>query len=89
MRPRRVLSCLLVAAAASVVVAGPAGAATVPQHFANCTQLNARYHHGVGLPGARDHTTGRPVTTFSVNKALYTANKGLDRDRDGIACEKR
>ncbi len=23
-----------------------------------------------------------------VSKALYTANKGLDRDKDGIACEK-
>ncbi len=29
-----------------------------------------------------------PVTNFKVNAAAYTANKGLDRDKDGIACEK-
>ncbi|MEO6471562.1 MAG: excalibur calcium-binding domain-containing protein [Aeromicrobium sp.] len=31
--------------------------------------------HGVGKPGAKD-------------KKLYDANKGSDRDGDGIACEK-
>jgi Excalibur calcium-binding domain len=50
--------------------------------------MHVDYPHGVGLPGAHDHTTGTPVTTFIVSAALYNANVGSDRDGDGIACEK-
>jgi hypothetical protein len=49
------------------------------------------YPHGVGLPGARDHVTGKtkPVTTFKVSKPIYTANTRLDGDKDHVACERR
>jgi hypothetical protein len=59
-------------------------------HYSNCTAMNRLYRHGVGKPGARDHVSGRarPVTNFYKNLALYNANKGRDRDGDGIACEK-
>jgi hypothetical protein len=57
--------------------------------FANCTELHSQYPHGVGRPGAVDHTSGTPVTTFYVSQSLYDANSGSDRDGDGIACEKR
>jgi hypothetical protein len=57
--------------------------------FPNCTALNKRYPHGVGLPGARDHTSGKPVTNFFRSRPLYQANRALDRDKDRIACEKR
>lgn len=57
--------------------------------YANCTALNADYPHGVGRSGAVDQTSGTPVTTFTRNNALYEANAGSDRDKDGIACEKR
>jgi hypothetical protein len=51
--------------------------------------LNARYPHGVGRVGARDHTSsGDPVTDFKRSNKLYVENRGLDRDKDGIACEK-
>jgi hypothetical protein len=59
------------------------------RHFANCTALNKVYHHGVGRPNARDHTSGTPVTNFKRSKPLYRANRGMDRDGDGIACEQR
>jgi hypothetical protein len=59
------------------------------QAFANCTELRTQYPHGVGRPGAVDHTSGTPVTTFYVSQALYDANSGSDADGDGIACEKR
>jgi hypothetical protein len=46
----------------------------------------------VGRFGARDKTTGVPVTNFRHSTRLYRTamrfNKGLDRDKDGIACEK-
>ncbi|MFT3716962.1 MAG: excalibur calcium-binding domain-containing protein [Gordonia sp. (in: high G+C Gram-positive bacteria)] len=71
------------------VAAAPSDAA--PIKYKNCTALNKDYRHGVGRPGARDHVTGRtrPVKNFRVNKALYNRNSHLDRDKDGIACEKK
>jgi hypothetical protein len=58
--------------------------------YGNCTELNVDYPHGVGLPGARDHTRSgaNPVTTFKASTRLYDANVEKDRDGDGIACEK-
>jgi Excalibur calcium-binding domain len=46
----------------------------------------------VGKVGARDRTTGDdPVTNFRRSNRIYRVamswNKGLDRDKDGIACE--
>jgi hypothetical protein len=55
----------------------------------NCTALHKRYPHGVGKVGARDKTMGTPVTTFKRSNRLYSLNKGLDRDKDGFAREKR
>jgi hypothetical protein len=75
-----------------VVTAPAADAATKPRVFANCTQLNGVYPHGVGRTGAHDKGKGsgfRPVTTFVRNNALYQANVQMDRDKDGVACEKR
>ncbi|GGF55700.1 hypothetical protein GCM10011519_32040 [Marmoricola endophyticus] len=83
---------LVVGATAGLLLAGTAhsaDAAPKAREFKNCTQLNKTYHHGVGRPGAHDHTSGKPVTTFKRSAALYKANKKSDRDKDGIACEKR
>jgi hypothetical protein len=49
---------------------------------------NRRYPHGVGKVGARDHTSGTPVTNFKRSNTLYRQNAHLDRDKDGMACEK-
>ena len=80
-------------------IAGPADAAAKPRSFTNCTALNKVYPHGVGRKGAHDHTSGKPVKNFTVNSTLYSYNDGgksrhagehdLDRDNDGVACEKR
>ena len=75
---------LLVAPA--TLIASPANAAS---KFSNCTALNKVYPHGVGKSGGRDKTSGTPVTTFTVNTSVYNANAGSDRDKDGIACEKK
>jgi hypothetical protein len=39
--------------------------------------------------GAHDHTSGTPVSNFTRNNKVYSLNKKSDRDKDGIACEKR
>ncbi len=88
----KILAGLAAAAlAASLVPATAAPAAAAVRHFKNCTALNKVYKHGVGKKGARDHVSGssRPVTTFTRSTAVYLANKSMDRDKDGIACEKR
>ena len=79
----------------SVTVRVPAPAKLVS--YANCAAMQEVHPHGVGRTGARDSTSGTPVTTFLVNTKLYEYNDGkddkpgekdLDRDNDGIACEK-
>lgn len=55
--------------------------------FKNCTELNKVYPGGVALPGAVN-AGGETKKEPKYNKALYTANKNSDRDKDGIACEK-
>ncbi|MGI9157632.1 MAG: excalibur calcium-binding domain-containing protein [Marmoricola sp.] len=87
------LKKLLIATAATTMLVGgtahSADAATHAKEFKNCTALNHTYVHGVGRSGAHDKTSGKPVTTFKHSTALYNANKKSDRDKDGIACEKR
>jgi len=69
-------------------VPNPPAPAPAPAHsFENCTDMHTLYPHGVGRPGARDHTSSTPVTDFLVSASLYDANSGSDRDGDGIACE--
>jgi Excalibur calcium-binding domain len=85
------------AAASAMLLAVPASAAigsttAIPRLYKNCTNLNKRYPHGLGRVGARDHTSGTPVTNFKRGTKPYklalSYNRGLDRDKDGIACEK-
>jgi hypothetical protein len=61
------------------------------QKFKNCAELNKLYPHGVGRVGAHDRSNvrGAVVTNFTRNDAVYLANQSLDRDKDGIACEKK
>lgn len=77
----------------------PSVAAAPAKSYKNCTALNKVYPHGVGRIGARDKTSGTPVTNFKRSNKVYSYNDGkapryagerdLDRDNDRIACEKR
>ena len=74
-------------------LATPVNAASVK--YKNCKALNKVHASGVAKPGAQDtkKVKGKKVavTTNGVptyDAALYKKNKGLDRDKDGIACEK-
>lgn len=89
MRRRGSAAVLAVALAFGTVGIAAAPAEAKAKTFKNCTELNKKYKHGVGKPGAKDKTSGTPVTNFKKDKALYSANKKSDRDKDGIACEKR
>ena len=85
---------------ALAISAGPAAFAMIPpKSYRNCTALQRDYPHGVARQGAHDKTSDTPVTTFKVAPRVYARNDGrslrypgeydLDRDNDGIACEKR
>ncbi len=86
---------VVTAAVAIAFVAGLAGPALAAPSYTNCTSLQKTYPHGVGRANATDKVSGssKPVTTWKRDTAAYNkairANSGLDRDRDGVACEKR
>jgi hypothetical protein len=87
------IAAIVLVLAGVLAVAGLATAARVPAVYDNCTKFNKKYRHGVGRARAHDHTRGHhPVTTFRRSTRLYKAavkwNRDLDRDRDGVACEK-
>jgi hypothetical protein len=88
---RKTLVVMVAAGAVLVVPAVSAEAAVKPVRYKNCAALNKVYKHGVGRPKAKDRVRGktRPVTNFTVDLKTYTLDTGLDRDRDGVACEKR
>lgn len=73
----------------TLAAAAPAQAATPT--YRNCTAMHKTYKHGVGRKGAKDKVRpgNKPVTNFKVSTPIYNKNKKLDRDKDGVACEKR
>jgi hypothetical protein len=86
---------LLIAVFAGLAVLAASASArrqAIPARWKNCTFVNKRFPHGVGKLRAHDRTTGTPVTNFRRSTLLYLRamryNRGLDRDKDGIACEK-
>jgi uncharacterized membrane protein len=95
---RRSLTAVLIAALGMGAASAPAGAAKA-KSYKNCSAMNDVYPHGVGRKGASDKTSGTPVTNFKRSNKVYSYNDGgenrrpgekdLDRDNDGIACEKR
>lgn len=98
MRTRPAVVAVIAVTATSLLSGGfvlatslAAGAAPKPKAYKNCTELNKVYKHGVGRPGAKDKVGRRSkrVTNFTVSAATYKLNTKSDRDKDGIACEKR
>ena len=84
---KRIFSVLLVVVVVVVAVAPITQANAAAKKFKNCTELNKVYPGGVALPGAVN-AGGATKKEPKYDKALYTANKSSDRDKDGIACEK-
>jgi hypothetical protein len=93
-----VVRWVAVAVASAALFAAPvsgalADAVAIPKLYKNCTNLNKRYPHGIGKNNAHDRTSGtKPVRNFKRSTKLYkramSYNRGLDRDKDGVACEK-
>ena len=73
------------------VVAAPAADAA-PKTFKNCTAVNKVHAGGIARKGVKGNTAKGKVVPFKTrpvfDTALYEANKKMDRDKDGIACER-
>jgi hypothetical protein len=87
----------LLALPAGATIDGPtlvALDARIPPLWKNCTNFNKKYPHGVGRLLARDKVRpgAEPVKNFKRSNRIFTIamsyNRGLDRDKDRIACEK-
>ena len=71
----------------------PVTAVAKEKRYDNCTDMHKTYQHGVRKSSStKDVVRSNGKTTkksskAKVSKALYNANKHLDRDKDGIACE--
>ena len=71
----------------------PVTAVAKAKRYDNCTDMHKTYKHGVRKSSStKDVVRSNGKTTkksskAKVSKALYNANKHLDRDKDGIACE--
>jgi hypothetical protein len=81
---RKLITTAVIVATAITVNALPAGAAA--RTFKNCTAIHVVYKGGVARPGYKEPNKLRYKPY--VNLALYNANESLDRDHDGIACER-
>lgn len=78
------LSCGL---AVSVSFTSTADASSA-KHYKNCTLLRVHYKGGVAKNSKVKNKGGKTHYKPYVSAALYNANYKLDRDKDGIACEK-
>ena len=93
MRFKRALAAAIATGsiATGLVAIAPAATAHTTGIHDNCTNLNKKWKHGVGRKGA--HDKGGSVTNFTRNTKAYKKavrhNGTLDRDHDGIACEKK
>jgi hypothetical protein len=61
---------------------------TTAKTYKNCTELNKDYKGGVAQKAGVKNKGGKTKFTPFVSKELYNANKGKDRDKDLIACER-
>ncbi|WP_442853570.1 excalibur calcium-binding domain-containing protein [Bacillus sp. FJAT-27231] len=56
--------------------------------YKNCTELNKAYQGGVAKDAKVKNKGGKTKYKPYISAALYHANSTLDRDKDGIACER-
>ena len=56
--------------------------------FKNCTAVNKVYNGGVSKSADIVNSGGKTKYVPTVNAKLYKTLKSMDRDKDGIACEK-
>ena len=103
-KTRLSVAAVPLATATTLTISGPAEADHQgnDRTYPTCKSLNRDFKHGVGKRGAVDRSSSERVGNFTRNNRVYLLNNGprtpnaatgqgeydLDRDNDGIACEK-
>lgn len=86
-----------IAVAAGLTLGGGAPAFAAPKTYANCTEVQKSWSGGIAKKGVTVNKVTKSNGTVEKRKlkgtvktdtALYNANAKLDRDKDGVACEK-
>jgi hypothetical protein len=77
---------LAVAVAAIALIVAPAAEAKRP--FRNCTAVAVKHAHGIAKSAKTARTADGLTAAPFISASLYAQEKGLDRDHDGVACER-
>ena len=72
----------------SLLSAANASMSSAAKKYANCTALNKDYPGGVSKSSSTKNKGGKTKKMPKVSASIYAANSKMDRDKDGIACEK-
>jgi len=84
----RVLSAVLIGCLISVSSGAAIAAPQVQtRSFDNCKAMNEVYVGGVAKAKNWKNKGGKLKNAPVVNAKVYEANKGKDRDKDGLVCE--
>jgi len=83
---------ILLIASLSLILTAQNSYAITEKKFNNCTELNKVYVGGISekKTSINKNKAGVPQDSKNLPKLsskIYKENKGLDRDKDGIACE--
>jgi hypothetical protein len=83
---------ILFVASISLILSTQHSYAIPEKKFKNCSELNKVYVGGISekKTSTNKNKAGVPQDSKNapkVNAKIYKENKGLDRDKDGIACE--
>lgn len=79
---------LLTALVALALVSTSLSSWAAPAVYKNCTAMNKVYSNGVAQSLKFKNLGKGPIATPKIDAKIYLANKKLDTDKDGIACEK-
>jgi hypothetical protein len=67
---------------------GPDYPSVAPKKYGNCSTLNKDYPGGVAKSSKWVNKGSKIKQKPTVNAKVYDLNKSLDRDKDGLACER-
>jgi hypothetical protein len=89
MNVARIASIVVISLATTLLLSQSSMAAPMIQTkaFKNCTELRKTYPGGVAKSKSSTNQGGNTKKTPKVSAKIYAANKKMDRDGDGIACE--
>lgn len=69
-----------------LTVASPAAHASASK-YSSCSSLNKAFKYGVAKSPTSVNKGSGPIQKPTTNASVYKLNAGLDKDKDGIACE--